>query len=142
MIIVPFKPEHLQQIDLQAEQSVARDYLNNIEYGQSLATHEGWTVIVDDKIIACGGYIKVWGDRVQAWAVISATIGAAGMLLLTKAALRGLKLRKGRIECYVASGFDAGHRWARMLGFTLETPEPMRQWLPDGSDASQYSRIS
>ena len=142
MIIVPFKPEHLQQIDLQAEQSVARDYLGNVEYAQSLAMHEGWTVVVDDKIIACAGYIRVWGERVQAWAVISATIGPAGMLLLTKAALRGLKLRTGRIECYVASGFDAGHRWARMLGFTLETPEPMRQWLPDGSDASQYSRIS
>ena len=141
MTIVPFQPDHLQQIDLQAEQSVTRDYLNNGEYAQSLAAQEGWTVIHDGAVIACAGFIKVWGNRHQAWAVISATIGPAGMLLLTKAALRGLQIRTGRIECYVATGFEAGHRWARMLGFTLETPEPMRQWLPDGSDASQYSRI-
>jgi hypothetical protein len=142
MIIIPFKPEHLAQIDRQAEQSVAREYLDNEEYIMSLAAHEAWTGIIDDRVVACAGLIRVWGERYQAWAVISETIGAHGMLQLSRAVKRGLNLRKGRIEAYVASGFEAGHRWARLVGMELETPVPMKHWLPDGSDASQYSRVT
>lgn len=141
MIIVPFQPEHLQQIDLQAEQSLAGHHLRNEQYTRSLAAHESWTGMIDGRVVACAGFITLWPGRHQVWAVISATIGAAGMLQLSKAVLRGLALKTGRIEAVVASEFTAGHRWARLMGFTLETPEPMRRWFPEGGDASLYSRI-
>ena len=142
MIIIPFKPEHLAQIDRQAEQSIAREYLDNEEYILSLAAHEAWTGLIDDRVVVCAGFIRVWGERYQAWAVISETIGAHGMLQLSKAVRRAMGLKKGRIEAYIASGFKAGHRFARLVGMTLETPEPMKHWLPDGGDASQYSRVT
>lgn len=142
MTIIPFKPEHLRLIDRQAEQSVAREYLENEDYIMSLAEHEAWTAMLGDRVVACAGLILVWGNRYQGWAVISETIGTRGMLSLTRAVKRGLDLKPGRIESYVAAGFEAGHRWAQLIGMTLETPHPMKQWLPDGSDAFQYSRVT
>lgn len=141
MIIIPFKPEHLAQIDLQAEQTLAKVHLQNEEYAKSLAAQESWTLMIDDRVAACAGFLHVWGNRYQAWAIISATIGASGMLTLSKAVLRALALKTGRIEAYVAEEFEAGHRWAKLMGFTLETPKPMRGWFPEGGGAYLYSRI-
>lgn len=141
MIITPFKPEHLAQIDLQAEQTLAKEHLQNEDYAKSLAGQESWTLLIGDRVVACAGFINVWSNRYQAWAVISATIGAAGMLTLSKAVLRGLALKTGRVEAYVAEEFTAGHRWAELMGFKLETPEPMRGWFPEGGGAFLYARI-
>lgn len=141
MIIVPFKPEHLKQIELQAEQSLAREHFDNVAYAESLAAYEGYTALINDKVVACAGFITVWANRYQVWAVISATIGPAGMLKISRAVLRGLSLKTGRIEAFVAAEFEAGHRWAQLMGFTLETPQPMRGWFPEGGAASMYSRI-
>ena len=141
MIIVPFTAEHLQQIDVQAEQSLASHHFHNKQYTRALEAHDSWTGLIDDKVVACAGFITLWPGRHQVWAVISATIGPAGMLQLSRAVLRALALKTGRIEAVVASEFEAGHRWARLMGFSLETPQPMRHWFPEGGDASLYSRI-
>ena len=141
MTITPFKPEHLGQIDLQAEQTLAKKYLQNEEYARSLAEQEAWTLMRDGRVVACAGFTHVWGNRYQAWAVISATIGAAGMLTLSRAVLRAMELKTGRVEAYVAEEFEAGRKWAELMGFSLETPQPMRGWLPEGGGAFLYSRI-
>lgn len=141
MIITPFKPEHLKQVDVQAEQTLAREHLQNEDYANLLAQHEAWTLLIDDRVVACAGFIPVWGNRYQAWAIISATIGASGMLTLSKAVMRALSLKTGRVEAYVAEEFKAGHRWARLMGFDLETPKAMRGWFPEGGGAFLYARI-
>jgi len=46
-----------------------------------------------------------------------------------------------RIEIGVLAGFKAGERWAKRLGFTLETPMA-RKWGPDGRDYSIWVRVS
>lgn len=141
MIIVPFQPEHLTEIDLQAEQSEAAAQLRDENYTRALSAHDSWTGIIDGRVVACAGCITLWPGRHQVWAVISATIGASGMLQLSKAVLRGLALKTGRIEAIVAADFKAGHRWARLMGFQLDTPVPMRRWFPGGGDACLYSRV-
>lgn len=141
MIIMPFQPEHLKQIELQSEQTLAKKHLENEDYARQLAGYESWTGFIDDKVVACAGLIPVWGDRWQAWSIISATIGPSGMLQLTRAIMRGMRIKTGRIEAVVAAEFKEGHRWAELLGFTLETPLPMRKWFPEGGDAYLYSRI-
>lgn len=141
MIIEPFKPEHVHLIDVQDEQSLAKQHFTNTEYLTALSRADSWTVRINGKVVACAGIITIWPGRHQCWALISATIGPAGMVRLTKAVLRMLRLKEGRTEMMVASEFEEGHRWARVLGFKLETPEPMRQWFPEGGDASLYSRI-
>lgn len=141
MIIKPFEPGHLKEIDVQTEQTLAKEHFDKTEYLAMLARSESWTGYIDGKVVVCAGIVDVWPGRCQVWSVISATIGAHGMLQLSRAVERALRLKTGRIEAVVASEFEAGHRWAKMLGFKLETPEPMRQWFPEGGDASLYSRI-
>ena len=36
--------------------------------------------------------------------------------------------------------FEQGHRWAKMLGFTMEA-ERMRAYRPDGGDVALYARV-
>ena len=141
MIIQKFQPEDLQRIKLQSEQSLASRHLSNIEYAQALAAGDSWTCLDRGEVVACCGFVTVWPGRSQAWALISATIGPAGMVQLTRAAHREISKKTGRIEAFVAAEFQAAHRWMQLLGFKLETPEPMRRWFPEGGDASLYSRI-
>ena len=45
-----------------------------------------------------------------------------------------------RIELLVAPEFDQGRRWARLLGFELETPLA-RCYDPGGNDYAIYTRV-
>lgn len=141
MIIEPFKPEHVRLIDVQAEQSLELSYFDNSEYLNALAQADSWTGWIDGRVVGCAGTITLWPGRHQSWALISATIGPSGMVQFTRAVSRALKLKQGRVELVVSAEFKQGHRWAKMLGFKLETPEPMAQWFPEGGAASLYSRI-
>ena len=76
------------------------------------------------------------------WSSISSTIGARGMVLLSRAVVRFLNVHNGRIEAFIVDGHSAGHRFIKLLGFTLETPEKMRNVMPNGKDAYLYSRVS
>jgi hypothetical protein len=42
---------------------------------------------------------------------------------------------------YAEAGNPRAERWAVLLGFHLETPEPMRAFLPDGKDAMLYAKV-
>jgi hypothetical protein len=42
----------------------------------------------------------------------------------------------------VDANFAQGRRWAELLGFNCETPQPMRHYLPNGHDAYLYARIA
>jgi hypothetical protein len=45
-----------------------------------------------------------------------------------------------RIEMTVDCDFPEAHRWAKMLGFTMEC-ERMKYYSPDGRDCALYARI-
>jgi hypothetical protein len=47
-----------------------------------------------------------------------------------------------RLEMAVDAEFTAGLRWARMLGFTCETPEPMKAYTPAGRACYQFARVT
>jgi hypothetical protein len=110
--------------------------------GSSLV-HAGpaFTVATDDgRPIGCIGLVEQWEGRALAWAVLA---GDAGRVLvgITRAVRRFLDLgRYRRIEAAVPVGFAAGHRWARLLGFTLEAPV-MRSWSA-GRDFALYALIA
>jgi hypothetical protein len=52
-----------------------------------------------------------------------------------------LAMVKGRLELTVRFDFDEGHRWAKMLGFKVETPV-MPFYGPEGEPHSMYVRIN
>jgi RimJ/RimL family protein N-acetyltransferase len=79
--------------------------------------------------------------RVLAWGLIGRDAGAF-MVAITRAVRRYLDLSDfRRIEAHIEHGFAAAHRWARLLGFTDETPAGMREFRP-GETYHLYARVN
>lgn len=107
----------------------------------TLEKHNSWTAIGDEgEPIACGGTVQIWPGRHSAWAYMG-PITAPHMVVITRYALECLARAKGRIEMTVRVDFEAGHRWAKMLGFKVETPV-MPFYGPGGEAHSAYVRFN
>lgn len=133
--IRPFMPGDLVGFRAQNRQRAEFDLDGSAPQGLA------WTALVDARPICCAGLIEVWAGRAYAWALLHEDVGPH-LLALT----RGIRSRLdetpfARIEMAVDADFEAGRRWAVLLGFTLETPQPMRHFLPSGRAAYQYARI-
>lgn len=140
MEIVPFKAEHIMQLQLQPRQGAFfyDDY--SPEHGRLLEQHgEGYTAIVDGRPVACAGMVDQWRGRALAWALIGADAGPH-FVRITRAVRRALDMAEWRrIEMQVDAEHGEAIRWARMLGFEVESK--MRAFLPDGRDAFMFVRI-
>ena len=137
--VVPFKRWHLQWLEtdgiaLGGGNSYNLDALT-LEY---LERGNSWTGVCDGRPVACAGFIEQWPGRTIAWAYLNKNSGAH-MMFITRKVRDALSKIKGRIEFAVRCDFDAGHRWARMLGFDVET-YVMKAYGPDGEDYSSYVR--
>lgn len=137
MNIVRFEPAHVLEITAQPAQisEVTADALA-VPYGQA------WTALLDGRPICSAGVVEVWAGRAYAWALLASDAGPHLLALTREIRCHLARLPFRRVEMAVDAGFDAGARWARLLGFTLETPAPMRGYLPGGRDAWLYARIS
>jgi hypothetical protein len=137
--IVRFEREHAKRMCVQRQQLLD-------EFGEadamSASFGDAWTALLDGRPIACAGVVEVWSGRAYAWALLAEDAGPH-MLAITRA-IRCFLQRAPyrRIEMAVTVGFDAGRRWAEMLGFQLETPTAMRNYLPNGKDAWLYARVN
>lgn len=140
MEIVKFRREHLEKLELQDAQADMREQLKDPAYGLMLEQCRfSFTGIHDGVIIGCAGIQEVWEGRAIMWALLSKHAGVhfrsihrAAMGFITQSEWR-------RIECVVEDGFDAGHRWAKLLG--MEREGLMRKYSPTGVDFHLYSRI-
>lgn len=100
----------------------------------------GWTATYDGAPVGCGGLVMHWPGRHMAWVYLNANAGPH-MLFITRAVRRVLDNTDGRIEMTVREDFDAGHRWAKLLGFQVET-EVLRAYGPEGESHVGYVRIN
>lgn len=135
MRLEPFRPEHLRRIEVQEAQR--RDFMLQPDptYG------EAWTAFDGERGICSAGLLQLWPGRAYAWAVLSLHAGPY-LLEITRIARFILAASTyERIEMYVDEDFEQGRRWAGMLGFRCETPEPMRKYLPSGASAYLYARV-
>ena len=133
--IAAFEPAHVAQIAPQSAQlGEVNAATTAAEYGTA------WTAFAAGAPVCSAGLVEVWQGRAYAWALLSESAGRY-MLPLTRE-IRSRLSASGfaRVEMAVDADFDAGRRWAEMLGFTLETPQPMRNYLPNGRDAYLYAR--
>jgi hypothetical protein len=112
----------------------------SLEARIALEKCNSWTAFVNDDVVACGGTIEVWHGRHLAWAQLNKT-SAQHMLFITKAALSALQKVEGRIEMSVQRDFRAGHKWAHMLGFGIETMDMLR-YGPNGETHTGYVRFN
>lgn len=137
MNIVPLERDHLKEISVQPAQ--AAEYAHADALASPLGM--GWAALVDGEPVACAGLVEVWEGRAYAWAILSDNAGPY-MLPLTREIRSKLDAAPfRRIEMAVDADFDAGARWAEMLGFRCETPAPMAAYLPNGRAAYLYARV-
>ena len=138
---VPFKGHHLRWL-MQAGDAeggfgppLSEEHLGMLESTKAVTA-----VLEDGTVLACGGLIEQWPGRYTAWAYLN--IGTAEhMLFVTKVARSLFKSVKGRIECTVRCDYKKGHRWAKMLGFRVET-DRMEAYGPEGEDHTAYVMVN
>jgi hypothetical protein len=139
MTIVPYQAEHLLAISAQEAQRYLGEY--TARHAKALEQTHAFTVMVDDKPVACGGVLDHWQGRHEVWAYIAGNVGPRVFLQIHHAVKRFFDAHSGRrIEAYVDCQFPEGHRWAQALGFELET-ERLRGYWPNGRDAACYVRV-
>lgn len=139
MKVVPFKREHLRSMVVQQRQAWMMGLLDDEIYSV-LEGSSAFTGFDGEEVIACAGSFEVAPGRYQVWAYISDNIGTR-LLWVTRAVERYLEITPyRRIEMDVDCDFKQGHRWARMLGFTMEA-ERRRSFTPDGRDCALYARV-
>lgn len=138
--VVPFRRWHYNWL---TDANPMADGGSFIAVDGVLAQLEGqnsWTGVKDGDPIVCAGTIQQWPGRHQAWAYMGKGTGPH-MVWITKAVLANLAVVKGRIEMTVRADFEPGRRWAKMLGFELETP-CLKGYGPYGEDHVGFARVN
>lgn len=137
---VPFEPAHAERIRLQPRQREMAGYATSGHYAK-LAAMPSFSVLDGDEVALCGGVIEMWPGRCLCWALLAESIGHR-MIVCVRATRRFLaEVAAPRYELDVEIDHAEGHRFARLLGFEVETPR-LRTYYPDGSDGTMYVRVT
>ncbi len=143
LLVEPFEPEHLLGLTVQDHQISATEMVQDGEAEWLAKAGQAFTVRrPDGSMVAAIGVVNMWHGRGMAWALLGADIRDV-MLPLTRAVDAWLRHRSqfARVEAFIDPSFPAGIRWAELLGFVRETPEPMRKFYPNGNSAYLYARV-
>lgn len=140
MVIVPFDPEHLQMLQLQAAQAWLSEDMLRPEYAQMVAScGVAFSGIDGETLVGCAGLMNFHKDRAVAWALLSQQSGEH-FVKIFRAMQKYLNVCTARrIEAQVACDFPQGRRLVTMLGFDFEGR--MRGFFPDGRDADLFARV-
>jgi hypothetical protein len=137
---VPFEAMHAERIRLQPRQRAMAGYATPDHYAK-LAAMPAISVLDGDKVLLCAGVIEMWPGRRLCWALLAESIGHR-MTACVRAIRRFIvELAVPRLEMDVEIDHAEGHRFARLLGFEVETPR-LRRYYPDGSDGTLYVRVT
>lgn len=144
MQIIAFKAEHGRYI---AERRMNNDLMKvRPEYYDMLDQLEkpgmSWTGIVDDKIIAAGGMINMWGNVYEGW--VMATNDIHKHPIQTARIIKKIfdkvmiDNKVERLQTTVRSDFETGHKFAKWLG--LHSEGVMKKYM-DNNDYDLYARL-
>lgn len=138
--IVPFRRWHVDWLleDGDAEGGFFRPDQGTLQCMESMANN--WTILLGANPLLCGGTLEQWPGRHIAWAYLNKHTGRH-MAFVTRKAYEYIRRANGRIEFTVRKDFEPGHRWAKMLGFEVETPL-LKAWGPEGEDHVGYVLIN
>lgn len=138
MRVEPYKREHLAGMRIQEAQANCLPTLDK-QVGE-LESLPAVTIFDGDLAVACVGAFEIWPGRAIVWSYLSDD-ARSRLLGITRIARKLMDhYDRRRLECEVAFDFEAGHRWARMLGFEVEAPR-MRSYFPDGGDCTLYAKV-
>ena len=136
--VTPFRRWHMQWLQ-QAGAAADGRFGYGIDVLMELEKQNSWTAVLDGTPVACGGTMLHWPGRHMAWVYFNPDT-RPHMLALTRAVVHALSKVRGRVEFTVRADFKQGHRWAKMLGFSVETPL-LKQYGPEGEDHVGYVRF-
>jgi hypothetical protein len=136
---VPFTPAHAARIRLQPRQLEAAGYAS-VDHYRKLAATPSIALLDGHNVLMCGGAFEIWPGRAVAWALLAESIGHRMTACVRHVRRFFDEINAPRVEMDVAVDHEEGHRFARLLGFELETPRA-RVYYPDGSDAAIYVRV-
>ena len=134
----PFKKEHLSVLS-DPEAAILHATASVVE----LERHPSFTGRdVEGRIVGCAGLHPIWWPgRWNAWAFLEDATGPHMLQITRFVRLVMDSYPVPRVEAHVVADFTKGYRFAELLGFKLETPEPMLKWLPDGRSVYQFSKV-
>lgn len=137
--VVPFRHWHY---DWLSSGEPAEGLAMSLPYATllDLERQNSWTGVVDGLPMICAGTIPQWPGRYVAWAYVRRGT-LPHLAWMTEAVRTNLAGVRGRIEFTVRADFKPGHRWARALGFEMETP-CLRAYGPEGESHVGYVRIN
>lgn len=136
MKIIPYEPEHLQQIRPQKSQgSLDR----SAERASQLAQYDSFTGVLDGRVIAIGGLVELTPLRAYLFLIVAEDIPHQWTQLYRVARRLISAAMKDFIRLETMSAFPEAERWLEMLGFEYEGT--MRKAGPDGEDAKMYSIV-
>lgn len=139
--LAPLTQAHVRALTPQAEQAF-ESLEERIEYAMDYAAAgPAFAALWQENVLCVGGTVQVWPGRGIAWSLVSANAGPHMVALtrLVRCVLDAPNFK--RLEMCVDAEHDAAGRWARLLGFELETPKPMRAFTPAGRAAYLYGRV-
>lgn len=137
--VIPFEAPHVELLDEQEQSKHLAGFISAADV-RALKNDYAYTVVADGQVLLCGGVVPVWPGRGHGWCYLSRDSGRH-LVAITRAVRRFLDMVPFvRIEMTVDCSFDAGHRWAHMLGFRCEA-ERMTAYGPDDRDYALYARV-
>ncbi len=126
-------PQHLQKYDHAL--LIGTEYMDVIDRNFAIS---GW---VGNTCIGACGAIGIYPHRALGWAILSEEASPYMLQIVRKVRAYFDVMAFKRIEATVRADFEHGHRFARMLGLTQETPVPMRAHGPQGEDEILYALV-
>ena len=138
MEFIPMKAEHAlmlkNAIGVHADVKITPELAADVE-----RTGAAVTAIDGDEVLGIAGITEKWQGTGVAWAWLARSWKRHARSI-TREIIRNLNNSTiPRIEMAVRVDFHAGHRWARRMGFRLETPIAVK-YGPDGRDYSIWVR--
>lgn len=138
----PFLPGHLAVLQAQPAQQLEQVGMLEPHYVERLASNTAFGAWLGPRIVAAGGIVTLRpGEFAVGWCLFSSR-AAPHMVAITRRAIAMLDEHPcTRIEMSVNANIPTGGRWAVALGFTLETPTPLRKRGVGGQDQMIYARV-
>lgn len=134
-----FTAEHLRYLSPQAGQRYDHAILLNTQYAEIVSNNFGLSGWEGSRCVGAAGVVPIFAHRAVAWAILSNDAAPYMLQIVRKARSYLAMTHYQRIEIAVRADFEEGHRFARLIGMQLETPEPMRKHGANGEDEMMYA---
>lgn len=138
----PFKVGHLRYFSPQeAQRSDHAVVMMDAEYGSIMESNFAVSAWHNMECLGAAGVVPVHAFRAVAWLLLSEKAGAF-MVPIARRVRAGFDLLPyRRIETTVAADFEAGQRFATLIGMKCETLEPMKAYGVQGGDEYMYATV-